>query len=134
VTPELAERLDLPVESGVYVVSVLPDGPAEDADLRGSGTDALGQPALGGDILTAVDDQPVTEVQDLLKYFNSRQPGDEVSLSLYREGAAMTIEVTLEAWPEEMPTIEKDELPFPGELDFDEFYRWWQERQDEQNR
>ncbi|PIU56413.1 MAG: 2-alkenal reductase [Chloroflexi bacterium CG07_land_8_20_14_0_80_51_10] len=134
ITPELAERLALPVESGVYIISVMPDSPAEEAGLRGSGADNLGQPTFGGDIIAAVDGQPVTEVEDLIKYFNSKKPGDAVSLSVYRQGKPVEIEATLGEWPEEMPSVEIEDLPLPREFDFDEFRRWWQERQGEQNR
>ena len=102
ITPELAERLDLVVGQGVYVVGVMPDSPAEKAGLRESGTDEQGQPTFGGDIVTAVDGQTVAGVEDLIDYFNTKKSGDEVSLSVYRGNQSIVVKATLGEWPEEI--------------------------------
>ena len=120
---ELAGRLELPVDSGVYVVGVIPDSPAEKAGLRGSGADEQGQPTFGGDIISDVDGQTVASVEDLIAYFNSKKPGDEVSLSIYRGDKTLTIKVTLGEWPEQMASSEKS--PFPDEFDWGPFHWYW---------
>ena len=104
VSEELASRLDLSVDVGVYVVAVVPDSPAEKAGLRGSGTDEQGRPTFGGDIITAVDRQSVAKVEDIVNYFNGKKPGDEVSLSILRGDDTPTIGVILGEWPQEIPS------------------------------
>ncbi len=99
---ELASRLDLSVDSGVYVVSVVPSSPAEEAGLRGSGVDEQGQPTFGGDIITAVDSRGVSKVEDMIAYFNSKKADDRVSLSVRRGDQTLTIEVILGEWPEQI--------------------------------
>lgn len=99
---ELTSRLDLSADRGVYVVSVVPGSPAEESGLLGSSTDENGQPTFGGDVITAVDGRVVSEVEDLIAYFNSKKAGDRVSLSVRRGDQALTIEVVLGKWPEQI--------------------------------
>ncbi len=100
ITPELAHKLDLPVDKGVYVIGVVPDSPAQKSGLKESGTNSQGEPTSGGDIITKVDGVDVAKVEDLISYFNGKRPGDEVTLSIVREGKQMTVKVTLGEWPE----------------------------------
>ncbi len=100
---ELASKLNLALDHGVYVVSVLPGSPAEKAGLIPGGSDQ-GRPTSGGDIITAVDAHPVAKVADLLQYFNTKKVGDQVSLSIVRGDKTLTVAVTLGEWPEEMPS------------------------------
>jgi len=121
---ELASRLEIPVDSGVYVVEVIPDSPAEKEGLRGSGTNEQGQPTFGGDTITDVDGQKVTSIEDLISYFNSKKPDDEVSLSIYRGDKTLTIKVTLGEWPEQITSSEKSLLP--KEFDWRPFHWHWE--------
>ena len=100
---ELASMLNLAVDHGVYVVSVLPGSPAEKAGLIPGGSDQ-GRPTSGGDIITAVDGHPVAKVADLLQYFNTKKVGDQVSLSVTRGDKTLTVAVTLGDWPKDMPS------------------------------
>jgi S1-C subfamily serine protease len=100
---ELASKLSLTVNHGVYVVSVLPGSPAEKAGLIPGGSDQ-GEPTSGGDIITEVDGLPVAQVADLLQYFNTKKVGDQVSLSIVRGDKTLTVVVTLGEWPNEMPS------------------------------
>jgi S1-C subfamily serine protease len=79
---------------------VLTGGPAEKAGLKAGGSNQ-GEPTAGGDILTAVDNTSVKKVEDMLSYFNSKQPGDTVSLSIIRDGKQQTVSVVLGEWPEQ---------------------------------
>jgi serine protease Do len=99
---ELASKLSLTVDHGVYVVSVSPGSPAEKAGLIPGGSDQ-GGPTSGGDIITAVDGHPVAKVADLLQYFNTKKAGDQVSLSIVRGDRTLTVAVTLGEWPKGMP-------------------------------
>jgi S1-C subfamily serine protease len=97
---ELVSELNLSVHSGIYVVNVTADGPAEKAGLKGGGLDQQGKLMPGGDIITAIDGKNISKVEDVLTYLNSKKPGDNVSLSVQRGNNVLTIQVTLGEWPE----------------------------------
>ena len=83
--------------SGIYVTRVFADSPAQRAglipfrSLRG---------ATAGDVITAVDGVPVGSVEDMVSYFNAREPGDEVTLSVFRDSGSIELRVTLVEWPD----------------------------------
>ena len=104
VDKELATKLNLQAESGVYIISVIANGPAEKAGLKAGGN-TQGEPTTGGDVVTAVDNTPVKKVEDMLSYFNSKQPGDTVNLSIIRDGKQQSLPVVLGEWPEQTPPI-----------------------------
>jgi S1-C subfamily serine protease len=96
---ELATTLNLPVKSGAYIVTVTADSPAEKAGLRGGNLNQQNEPAAGGDIIVAVDGKNVKGVADLISYFNTKAPGDKISLAIYRDSLSQTVAVTLGDWP-----------------------------------
>jgi S1-C subfamily serine protease len=102
VSKDLASQLKLPIEKGVYIVSVFPGSPAEKAGLVGGGTDDQQEPKSGGDIVTAVDNSAVTSVQDILSYLNGKMPGDKVMLTVQRAGQAISVPVELAEWPDNL--------------------------------
>ncbi|MBI4285371.1 MAG: trypsin-like peptidase domain-containing protein [Chloroflexi bacterium] len=97
-----AQELGLAVDSGVYIVTVVPDSPASQAGLKGGGTTADGALAPGGDVITAVDGKPVATVEALSTYLNTKRVGETVELSVLRDGQSLTIQVTLGAWPDNL--------------------------------
>ncbi len=104
-TAEAAEFRDLPVDTrGAIVMGVAEDGPAEKAGLQGSDeiveTDGDGF-RVGGDIITAIDGQPVNDMDDLITYLVSKtEPGDEITLDVIRaNGDRESVEVTLGVRP-----------------------------------
>ncbi len=101
---ELANKLGLSVKSGVYVVAVFPGSPAEKAGLKESGRNAQREPNAGGDIITSVDNVPLTKVEDLLSYFNGKKPGDKVSLAIHRGNQQITVAVELGEWGKPTPS------------------------------
>ena len=96
----LSSELNLAVDHGVYVVSVAPDSPAEKAGLVAGGSDQSG-PTPGGDVITTIDGRNVTAVSDILQYLNTKKAGDQVSLTIIREGNTVTVDVTLGEWPKD---------------------------------
>jgi len=103
VSQELADQLGLKVTKGVYVVGVMTGSPAEKAGLKQSGRNEQDEPSSGGDIITAVDDAAVAKVDDILSYFNGKQPGDRVTLSVQRGDQNISIPVELGEWPDVLP-------------------------------
>ena len=88
---------------GVMVSDVASGGPAEKAGLSGAtGTvnTPLGRLAINGDIITAINNSPVTDMSDLIDYleFNT-QPGDVITLSVWRSGKSTDLQVTLQPRP-----------------------------------
>lgn len=95
-SPAWAEALGFPVEArGAYIMSVRQDGPARRAGLRGATTDtniplAADMSGIvylqrGGDLVIAIDGQPVRTFDDILIYLESyKSPGDEVVLTVLR--------------------------------------------------
>ncbi len=101
-----AEAMNLdPDQRGVLVNEVLKDSPAGKAGLVGSNQEVTidGFPAqIGGDVITQIDDQPILEFDDLLAYIvRQTKPGQEVTLTILRDGEQMQVEVTMEARPEQ---------------------------------
>ncbi len=98
IDPNLAGQIGLPVDSGVLIQRTLPNGAAERAGLRGGNETAyLGnmQIYLGGDLIVGIDDQEVTDTQDISDIMNRHQTGDTVTVTFYRARRKMTARVTL---------------------------------------
>jgi S1-C subfamily serine protease len=123
VTDELKEKLGLTVDEGVYVIGVMPDSPAQEAGIREGGRNQQGEPTSGGDVIIEVDGVAVSEVEDLIRYFNSKRPGDEVSLLIVRDGREMTVGVQLDEWPEDI-AVSGYRIQ-PKEFDFGPFHWFW---------
>ncbi len=100
--PEVVrENLRLP-ENGVMVVAVQPGSPAERAGLTAAQFDVtMGNQTFraGGDIITAVDGEPVENASQLQSLIFAREAGDTVALTVLRDGEETTVEVTLEVIP-----------------------------------
>ena len=95
------EMLGLESERGIYVTQVEPDGPAEKAGLTAGEADT-GIPNLpgGGDLITAVDGQPVNRFDQLFVYLiKHKSPGDTVTLSVLREGQLEELPLELGSRP-----------------------------------
>lgn len=95
------EELDLPQSTGAYVTTVTPGGPAERAGLRaGSQPTDLALLNAGGDLIIAIDNQPVRTFGDLLAYLiNYKSPGDKVVLTILRGDQKVNVELTLDKRP-----------------------------------
>ena len=95
----LTEAMDLPVEIGAYVAKVSVDSPAALAGLRGADQEIIYQQRtlqIGGDVVTAVDGQPVTSMADLESYVSLHtQPKQRIVLTILRDGEYIDIEIKL---------------------------------------
>lgn len=85
-TPVIGVQLDMAFEGpGGKVVSVTDAGPADAAGLRVD------------DVITRVDGQVISDPTALIVTIRSKAPGDEVSLTVLRDGETLTVPVILEA-------------------------------------
>jgi 2-alkenal reductase len=95
------EALGLQRMTGAYVIEVAAGSPAEKAGLVGGtrNTSITGLKA-GGDLIIAIDGQPVQTFADLLGYLmTSKSPGDTVSLLILRDNKEQEVKVTLAKRP-----------------------------------
>jgi len=91
------QELALTQYTGAYVTSVTPGSPADQAGVR-AGTQATSIQGLeaGGDLIIAIDGQPVLHFDDLLKYlFNNKSPGETVVFSVLRGDQQVDLTLTL---------------------------------------
>jgi putative serine protease PepD len=95
----LAREHGVAVQSGVLVTDGAAGGPAARAGLRPAQPAANGGAGRGGDVITAVDGKPVTDVRDIAAAIIGHQPGDTVTLTIVRDGQTRQVPVTLQAWP-----------------------------------
>jgi S1-C subfamily serine protease len=103
VTEDLASELDLPADSGALLEAVEEDGPAADAELRGSQTDELtGDIDEPGDLIVSIDGEPVRSPEDVVATVAGKQPGDTIELEFYRGDDRRTERVELGERPEEL--------------------------------
>ena len=80
---------------GVYVDSIIKDGPADKGRLQGSTTDQYGD-KHGNDIITAVDNHNVTYMEDLVSYIDeNKQPGEKLSVTVFRNQTYTDLSVEL---------------------------------------
>ena len=103
-TPDLAQAMDLPADQqGALIVEVVPAGPADRANLRGSGQELTlngQQQRVGGDVITAIDGQPIADFSDLVAFLaRNTDVGQQITLSILRDGKHQTIKLELAARP-----------------------------------
>jgi S1-C subfamily serine protease len=99
-TPELAQRLGLNIDPGALVTTVAPGSPAAHAGLRGGGSDAsTGALVPGGDVITAIDGQEVTGLDDVAQNIGSKKSGETSKVTYVRDGGEHTVDVNLTAQP-----------------------------------
>jgi 2-alkenal reductase len=100
--PQLADKLGLPVNDGALISDVVDGGPADKAGLKGGGKEIRFQASLvkiGGDVITKVNGKPITRENDFSEQITRYQPGDTVTLELYRGHDRRTAQVTLSERP-----------------------------------
>jgi S1-C subfamily serine protease len=96
--PQLADRLEIDADTGALIAKVTGDSPAEEAGLEGSDQKVHFQGrevSAGGDVIVAVDGEPIVGESDLPRLISRLDPGDEVTLEIIRDGEHQDVEVTL---------------------------------------
>jgi serine protease Do len=101
ITPDIAKALGLSLDEakGFLVIGVNEGSPADKAGLRGGDrvTNVNGREIrLGGDIVLKIDNQDVRKIEDILTYLEGQKhAGDNVQLTILRDGKTQTVNVTL---------------------------------------
>lgn len=97
VTPQIARANDLEEARGLAVVSTLEDTPADAVLESGEvSTDDSGHVVTGGDIIVAIEGQPVASNQDLSRHLMLHtNPGDIVDVTIVRDGERQTVQLEL---------------------------------------
>ena len=91
VTADVAANLGLPAARGAIVSSVAPGSPAQAAGLK------------RGDVIVALNDQPVVDSNALRNQVASTAPGSNVSLTLLRDGRDTKVQLKLAELPARVP-------------------------------
>lgn len=92
-----AEFLGLPQATGAYVLEVVPNGPADQAGVQAGDqpTEVFGLYG-GGDLIVAVDGNPILEFGELLSYMMlNKEPGDQITLTVLRDSQSLDLTITL---------------------------------------
>ena len=102
-SPEISNATHMNDTKGILVVDITADSPADKAGLRGGDvlTSVDGHDIrLGGDVIVAVDNQSVRAMEDLLSYLEEQKAvGDNIDLSVIRDGKTQHIDMILAARP-----------------------------------
>jgi len=89
VTDDLADSLGLKKAEGALVAEPQPDSPAAKAGIK------------AGDVITAVNGQPVKDARDLAKRIGAMAPNSTVRLEIFRHGTNETLTLSLGELPKE---------------------------------
>jgi serine protease Do len=97
VDADLASSLSLPAARGAIVTSVSSGGPAEKAGLK------------RGDVITAINKQPVIDNNSLRNLVATQPPGSSVEVTASRNGRDQNFQVALAELPERRPESEDED-------------------------
>ena len=86
-TPDLAQAMAVSVDAGAVVSQVQPQSAAAKAGVE------------DGDVITALDGEPITGSSQLRNAIGQKQPGTAVRLALLRDGRQRSVTVTLDPLP-----------------------------------
>lgn len=122
VNAAIAAQRNLSVDSGAYVVEVLDDGPADEADIE------------VGDIVTAVDDKEIDSADGLIIALREHEVGEEVTLTVVRGKKELQVKVTLgsdEALQAEQEDI-SDDSNSNSDITEEDIIRYFEELRNQQ--
>jgi serine protease Do len=83
VSGEIARRFNLSVSSGILVMQIIPESPAERAQLQ------------SGDVIEGIDNKQLDSMEELQREIRTRRAGDSVSLIIVRGSEEGKVRVSL---------------------------------------
>ncbi|MCP4684191.1 MAG: PDZ domain-containing protein [bacterium] len=89
VDEDLAKAFDLPIDRGAIVNSVVEDSPAEESGIEED------------DIIVAIGGSKVFDQTDLIDMIGDIDPGDEVNLTVWRDGKELELTALIDNWRED---------------------------------
>jgi S1-C subfamily serine protease len=114
-TSDIAKRegLDRNIK-GIIVDSIVKNGPADKAGINGSTTNQYGE-RIGGDIITAVDGNPIIRMEDLISYLEiQKSPGENMTLTVLKDGKTIDKQITIGQRPSASPYLTNaPQQPYP---------------------
>jgi serine protease Do len=87
VTPQVASYYNLAVDRGVLVTNIVPGSPAQKSRIS------------SGDVILAIDDAQVGNIQELKDQVDRRRVGDRAELAIVRGRQRATVELRIEGSP-----------------------------------
>nr|WP_156831111.1 DegQ family serine endoprotease [Arhodomonas aquaeolei] len=102
VTPDIAEAMGLDDRHGALISQVSPDSAAEKAGLK------------AGDVVTEVDGKPIGDAAELAKVIGLREVGEQVKLTVVRDGETQTIKAKVGKRPDEATQATVEGGPLEG--------------------
>jgi S1-C subfamily serine protease len=87
ITREVASYYNLPVDKGVLIAEVMPNSPAEEAEIR------------RGDIIIGFGDKATNSIEDMVKEIQKRKIGEKARVLLLRGDEKWIADVTLDKTP-----------------------------------
>jgi serine protease Do len=102
-TADINKEMNLPDnQQGVLVEQVQAGSPADKAGLQGSFKPVLinnQRVLVGGDVITAMNSAAINNFNDLQTFMQNAQPGQQVQMTILRNGKEQTINITPEVHP-----------------------------------
>lgn len=87
-TKQMAAQYNIDLQSGVFVFSAVEGGAGDKAGLK------------LGDVITKLNDTPIASMEELSAAKKNFKAGDTVTLTVYREGQYITLDLTFDAQPQ----------------------------------
>ena len=101
----LAQSFGLPKSEGALISKVEPNGPADKAGLR------------TGDVIVAVDGQPIGQMTELPSVIAAKKPGSTVALGVWRGGKQQQIDVKVGSFTsDDVASTQPEAQPETGKL------------------
>ena len=102
ITAKIATAIGLEEPEGVLIVGILPGSPAQKAGLKGGNDPTIidGRAVkLDGDVILKANDTTIKGLPEYRRYIMDRQIGDNLILTIFREGKLKEVNITIGSRP-----------------------------------